>query len=209
MNKKTCQKILYRFYKKNPNPKIELIFHSQFELLISVILSSQSSDVQVNLVTKKLYSIANTPEKMLSLGKDKIKEIINKIGLYNKKTEYIWKTSYILLKKYKGKVPNRRIDLESLPGVGRKTANVILNTAFGYPTIAVDTHVFRVSNRIGLAKGKSVLQVEKQLLKIVPKKLKHRFHNWFVLHGRYICLSRNPKCKICFISDLCNSKNIN
>lgn len=208
MHKKDCQEIFHRFYKQNPHPKTELLFNSNFEFLISVILSAQSTDIKVNEITKKLYSVANTTSKMLFLGKNKIKKIINKIGLYNKKSEYIIKTCYFLKKKYKNIIPNNRVDLESLPGVGRKTANVILNTLFAHSTIAVDTHVFRVSNRTGIAIGKNVLQVEKNLLKTVPKKFQYHCHNWLILHGKYICSAKNPKCNNCLISDLCNFKQI-
>lgn len=209
MNKLNYMKILYLFQQKYSKIKTALKFNSNFELLISVILSAQSTDISVNLVTKKLYALANTPEKMLILGKKKIKKNIKSLGLYNKKTNYIINTCIILCNKFGGEIPNNRIELESLPGVGRKTANIILNMVFGLPTIAVDTHVFRVSNRIGITKGKNVFETEKQLIKIIPTKLKYYFHNWLIFHGKYICLSKKPKCINCFISNLCEYKKIN
>ncbi|HMI76781.1 MAG TPA: endonuclease III [Buchnera sp. (in: enterobacteria)] len=209
MNKNKRYKILNIFYKDNIFPTTELIFSSAFECLISVILSAKSKDISVNRVTKKLYLIANTPQLILSLGIENLKNYIKQIGLYNNKANNIINTCHMLLKKHEGKVPNNRIDLEQLPGVGRKTANVVLNLIFHKPTIAVDTHVFRVSNRTGFAVGKTVTIVEKKLLKIIPNKFKLRFHSWFVYHGRYICKSYKPYCKICVIQALCEFKNKN
>ncbi|XBC39339.1 MAG: endonuclease III [Buchnera aphidicola (Nurudea shiraii)] len=196
-------KILSIFSKINPDPKIELNFSSEFELLISVILSAQSTDRMVNKVTKKLYILANTPESILSLGLENFKFYIKELGLFNRKSIYIFKTCDILINKYQGKIPNTISDLLSLPGVGRKTANIILNYVFKKNTIAVDTHVLRVCNRIGFIKEKRVFFAEKKLLEIVPKKFKLYFHNWFVLHGRYVCKSKVPNCSECFISNFC------
>lgn len=206
MNQKKRDMILFRFNEINPNPCIELIFNSNFELLISVLLSSQTRDTCVNKVTKKLFAIANTPKEILDIGLYKIKEYINKVGMYHIKSKNIIKLSRILIDKFGGLVPNNRKDLESLPGIGRKSANLILNVAFKQPTIAVDRHVFRVCNRTNFVVGKNVLEIEKKMLKSVPKKFIIKCHNWFVLHGRYICLARKPKCNICFIRDLCEFK---
>ncbi|CAL4319380.1 endonuclease III [Buchnera aphidicola] len=203
MNKKKRYKILLEFEKDNPNPKIELIFSSTFELLISVILSAQTTDKQVNKATRKLYSVANTPYQILDIGIEKVKYYIKNIGLFNIKSQYLIETSKILINKYNGLVPNTRKKLMMLPGVGRKTANIILNVAFKKNTIAVDTHVFRVVNRINFASGNNVFIVEKKLIKLIPLKFKYYAHSWFVLHGRYICLKKNPKCSICIISKLC------
>lgn len=206
MNQKKRNTILFRFSKKNPYPSIELVYGSNFELLISVLLSSQTRDIYVNKVTKKLYLLANTPEKILKIGLNGVKECIKKIGMYNLKSKNIVKLSKILIDKFNSSVPDNRKDLESLPGVGRKTANLILNIAFKYPTIAVDRHVFRVCNRTKFVLGKNVLEVEKKLLKKVPMKFKRNCHNWFVLHGRYVCFSRKPRCNMCLIRDLCEFK---
>jgi endonuclease-3 len=192
--------------KKNPSPTTELIYKTPFELLVAVILSAQATDISVNKATKKLFAIANTPETILSLGLKKIKRYIQTIGLYNNKAKSIIQTCKILLEKYNGEVPNNRIALEELSGVGRKTANVILNTVFGEPTIAVDTHIFRVSNRTGIAPGKSVLEVEEKLLKYVPDVFKRDAHHLLILHGRYTCTARNPKCDSCIIFDDCEWK---
>ena len=192
--------------KKNPSPTTELIYKTPFELLVAVILSAQATDISVNKATKKLFAIANTPETILSLGLKKIKSYIQTIGLYNNKAKSIIETCKILLEKYNGEVPKNRIALEELSGVGRKTANVILNTVFGEPTIAVDTHIFRVSNRTGIAPGKSVLEVEEKLLKYVPDVFKRDAHHLLILHGRYTCTARNPKCDSCIIFDDCEWK---
>ena len=192
---------------KNPNPTTELQYNSNFELLISVILSAQATDVSVNKATTKLFSIANTPEAIKQLGLRKLTEYIKSIGLFKTKAENILKTCSILIDKFDGEVPKNREDLESLPGVGRKTANVVLNTAFGIPTIAVDTHIFRVSNRTKIARGKSVLEVEKKLLKLIPQDFLQNAHHWLILHGRYICKARTPLCNDCCIAQLCEFKD--
>ncbi|QCI24776.1 endonuclease III [Buchnera aphidicola (Rhopalosiphum padi)] len=203
MNKKKRYEILSLFYKKNSNPKIELIFSSDFELLLSVILSAKSTDVMVNKITGILFPIANTPQGILQLGLDKLRYYIKSIGLYNTKSLHIINTAHLIKTKYKNKVPSNRIELESLPGVGRKTANIILNVLFNKKTIAVDTHVFRVANRTGFAKGKNIIDVEKKMIKIVPSIFKKYVHFWFVFHGRYVCTARQLKCKICLIEKLC------
>jgi endonuclease-3 len=207
MNQQKREEIFRRFQAKNRKPTTELIFKSEFELLISVILSAQATDVSVNKATKALYKIANTPKKMLMLGESGLKKHIKSIGLYNTKAKNIIKTCEILVEKFDSKVPSTRQDLESLPGVGRKTANVILNTAFGHPTIAVDTHIFRVANRTHIACGKTPLAVEKKLMQVVPEKYLADAHHWLILHGRYICTARRPKCPDCFINDLCEYTN--
>jgi endonuclease-3 len=193
---------------QNPKPTTELNYSSPFELLVSVILSAQATDISVNKATRKLFKVANTPEAIVKLGLTKLKKYIKTIGLYNAKAANIINTCKLLLEKYDGVVPDDRVSLEQLsleqlPGVGRKTANVILNTAFGQPTIAVDTHIFRVSNRTGIAPGKNVLEVEKKLLKFVPENYKKDAHHWLILHGRYICIARKPKCAECIIYELC------
>jgi len=190
-----------------PAPTTELHYQSTFELLIAVILSAQATDVSVNKATSKLYPVANTPEAILRLGVDGLKPYIRTIGLYNSKAENIIKTARILIEEHGGKVPRDRKSLERLPGVGRKTANVVLNTAFGEPTIAVDTHIFRVANRTGLAKGKTPLQVELKLLKAVPKEYLQDAHHWLILHGRYTCKARKPNCPECIVRDLCSFKS--
>ncbi|WMY95322.1 MAG: endonuclease III (plasmid) [Arsenophonus sp.] len=207
MNQKKRIAILERLRDNNPMPKTELVFNSNFELLISVLLSAQTTDISVNQATAKLYLVANTVEKMLALGVDKIKNYIKTIGLYNTKAKNIIKTCQILIDKHKGIVPKNRKALEELPGVGRKTANVILNVAFGLNTIAVDRHIFRVCNRTHFAIGKNVLEVEKKILKLVPNEFKKNFHDWFVLHGRYTCIAKNARCKFCIIKDLCEFKD--
>ncbi len=193
--------------KLNQNPTTELIYHTPFELLISVILSAQATDISVNKATAPLFQIANTPELIVELGLVKLKKAIKTIGLYNTKATNILKTCEILIQKFNSEVPSTREALESLPGVGRKTANVILNTAFGHSTIAVDTHIFRVANRIGLAKGKTPREVEDQLIRIIPEKFQKDAHHWLILHGRYICVARKPKCIECPIVDLCEFTN--
>lgn len=192
------------FSKQNPKPKTELLYTSAFELLIAVILSAQATDVSVNKATKELFLVANTPEQLLLLGEKNLKSYIKTIGLYNNKAKYIIKTCEILVANYHSQVPANRKILESLPGVGRKTANVIMNEVFGKSTIAVDTHVFRVAKRIGLAEGKTTLQVEQQLTKIIPQQFKRYAHMWLILHGRYVCTAAKPKCKNCVIINLCN-----
>ncbi|OGV30187.1 MAG: endonuclease III [Legionellales bacterium RIFCSPHIGHO2_12_FULL_35_11] len=204
MNRENCHSIFAIFQQENPHPKTELHYENSFQLLIAVILSAQATDVSVNKCAKKLFSLANNPEEFLLLGVDGLKEYIKSIGLYNTKAENIIKTCQILLEKYQSKVPEIRADLESLPGVGRKTANVILNTAFGKPTIAVDTHIFRVANRTGLATGKTPLSVEHGLLQIIEEKYLKDAHHWLVLHGRYVCVARKPKCEICKIKKYCD-----
>jgi endonuclease-3 len=192
---------------KNPNPTTELQYSSTFELLVSVILSAQATDVSVNKATAKLFPLANTPEAIKKLGLRKLTDHIKSIGLFKTKAENILKTCSILIDKFSGEVPKNREDLESLPGVGRKTANVVMNTAFGIPTIAVDTHIFRVSNRTKIARGKSVLEVEKKLLKLIPQDFLQNAHHWLILHGRYTCKARTPLCKDCCIAHLCEFKD--
>ncbi|WP_058493120.1 endonuclease III [Legionella worsleiensis] len=209
MNKQKRRELFERFRNHNPHPTTELNYRSSFELLIAVILSAQATDVSVNKATEQLYSVANTPQSILDLGLERLKSYIKTIGLYNSKALNILKTCEILIKQYQGEVPNQRDALESLPGVGRKTANVVLNTAFGQPTMAVDTHIFRVANRTGLAKGKTPLAVELALLKRIEPEFLHDAHHWLILHGRYICTARNPKCTVCPVSDLCEYKSKN
>lgn len=203
MNAKKIHEIFSRFKKANPEPTTELIYRTPFELLISVILSAQATDISVNKATQTLFRIANTPEKILELGEKELQSHVKTIGLYKTKSANIIKTCQILVEKHHAKVPNTRAALEELPGVGRKTANVVLNTYFGEPVIAVDTHIFRVSQRIGLAKGKTPLDVETQLVKKIPKIFLHDAHHWLILHGRYTCTARKPKCHECLIHDLC------
>lgn len=199
--------MLSRLRDNNPHPTTELNYSSPFELLIAVILSAQATDVGVNKATDKLYPIANTPETIFALGVDGLKEYIKTIGLFNAKAENVIKTCGMLINLHNSQVPENREALEALPGVGRKTANVVLNTAFGWPTIAVDTHIFRVSNRTKLAMGKNVDQVEQKLLKVVPKEFKVDVHHWLILHGRYTCVARKPRCGACIIEDLCEFKD--
>ncbi|EEG83371.1 MULTISPECIES: endonuclease III [Proteus] len=206
MNQAKRIEILTRLRDNNPQPTTELKFDSPFELLISVLLSAQATDVSVNKATAKLYPVANTPQAILNLGVDGLKEYIKTIGLYNTKAENVIKTCQILVDKHNSEVPENREALEALPGVGRKTANVVLNTAFGWPTIAVDTHIFRVSNRTGFAPGKNVNEVEQKLLKVVPAEFKVDCHHWLILHGRYTCIARKPRCGSCIIEDLCEFK---
>ena len=204
MNLKQRTQLFERLKALNPNPTTELEYQSVFELLISVILSAQATDVSVNRATQKLYKVANTPKNIVKLGVEGLKGHIKTIGLYNTKAQNIMATCNILLEKYDGQVPTERDQLEALPGVGRKTANVVLNTAFNQPTIAVDTHIFRVANRTGLATGKNVKEVENALLKKVPKPFLLNAHHWLILHGRYICKAKSPRCKQCPIADLCS-----
>jgi len=207
MNKLKREAIFKRLQAENPAPTTELIYHSHFELLIAVILSAQATDVSVNKATKLLYPIANTPEMIWDLGEKALKGYIKSIGLYQTKAKNIIKTCRLLIDQHHSMVPNTRGALEALPGVGRKTANVILNTAFGEPTVAVDTHIFRISNRIGLAKGRTVNDVEQKLLKTIPKAYLHDAHHWLILHGRYICTAKKPKCDACILYDLCEYKD--
>ena len=203
MNKDKRSEIYSRWRAQNSQPETELHYESPFELLVAVILSAQATDVGVNKATDKLFPVANTPAAILGLGVDGLKHYIKSIGLYNSKAENIIKTCRILLERHAGEVPDSRDALEALPGVGRKTANVVLNTAFGEPTIAVDTHIFRVANRTGLAKGKTPLEVEKRLTKLTPDEFKQNAHHWLILHGRYVCKARKPDCPNCLILDLC------
>ena len=209
MNKEKRTQIFERLRAENPNPTTELEYSSTFELLVAVILSAQATDKGVNKATAKLYPVANTPAKILELGEEGLKGYIKTIGLFNSKAANIIKTCRILEQEYGGEVPEDRKALEALPGVGRKTANVILNTAFGHPTMAVDTHIFRVSNRTRLAPGKTVLEVEKKLLRHVPDEFMIDAHHWLILHGRYTCIARNPRCGSCVIEDLCEYKQKN
>jgi len=206
MNKQKRIEILTRLREQNPHPTTELNFSSPFELLIAVILSAQATDKGVNKATDKLFPVANTPQAILKLGVDGLKEYIKTIGLFNSKAENIIKTCHDLIEKHDGKVPEDREALEALAGVGRKTANVVLNTAFGHPTIAVDTHIFRVANRTGFAPGKDVVKVEEKLNKVVPDEFKIDVHHWLILHGRYTCIARKPRCGSCIIEDLCEFK---
>ena len=206
MNTDKRHKIFSRLQAAKPHPKTELEYRTPFELLVAVILSAQATDVSVNAATRVLFKVANTPQTMLDLGEEKLREHVQRIGLYTAKSKHIMQACWLLLEKHRGEVPPAREELEALPGVGRKTANVILNTAFGQPTIAVDTHVFRVANRTGIAPGKDVLEVENNLLKFVPDEFKHDAHHWLILHGRYVCQARKPKCGQCLIEDLCEYK---
>ena len=207
MNAAKRREIFLRLAAANPHPTTELEYHSPFELLVAVMLSAQATDISVNAATRQLYPVANTPEAILELGEEKLREYIQRIGLYKTKAKHVIQTCRILVEQHEGAVPQTRVALEALPGVGRKTANVILNTAFGQPTIAVDTHIFRIANRIGLAPGKTVLEVEKKLLKVIPKEFMLDAHHWLILHGRYICRARQPKCAECLIYDLCEYKD--
>jgi len=209
MNKLKRLEMLTRWREANPNPETELNFSSPFELLIAVILSAQATDVSVNKATDKLYPVANTPEAIYALGVDGLKTYIKTIGLFNAKAENVIKTCGMLTNLHGSVVPQDREALEALPGVGRKTANVVLNTAFGWPTIAVDTHIFRVSNRTKLAMGKNVDLVEQKLLKVIPAEFKVDVHHWLILHGRYTCIARKPRCGSCLIEDLCEFKDKN
>lgn len=206
MNKEKRYEIFSRLRAENPNPVTELEYSSPFELLIAVLFSAQATDVSVNKATRKLFPVANTPETMLALGVEGLKSYIKTIGLFNAKAENAIKTCKILIEKHNSLVPETREELEALPGVGRKTANVVLNTAFRQVAMAVDTHIFRFSNRTKVAPGKNVLEVEMKLLKFVPKEFLLDAHHWMILHGRYICVARKPKCDACIIEDLCEFK---
>lgn len=204
MNKTKRIEMFRRWSEANPEPKTELAYTSSFELLIAVILSAQATDVSVNKATARLYPVANTPEKILALGVEGLKPYIRTIGLFNTKAKNVIETCRVLCEQHNGQVPETRVALEALPGVGRKTANVVLNTAFRHIAMAVDTHIFRVSNRTGLAPGKTVLAVEKALLKFVPKEYLLDAHHWLILHGRYVCMARTPRCPECSVNDLCD-----
>jgi len=209
VNRGKRQEIFERLRANDPHPTTELRFGNPFQLLIAVMLSAQSTDVGVNKATQSLFRKIKTPRAMLQLGLDGLKEYIKTIGLYNTKASNIIKTCSILEEQHHGKVPEDRAALEGLPGVGRKTANVVLNTAFGQPTIAVDTHIFRVANRTGIAPGKSVNEVEQRLLRLVPVEFRKDAHHWLILHGRYTCIARKPRCQSCIISDLCEYRDKN
>lgn len=206
MNAAKRHEIFSRLREANPHPVTELEYSNPFELLVAVTLSAQATDVGVNKATRKLFPVANTPEAIYALGVDGLKEYIKTIGLYNAKAENIIKACRILIDKHGSVVPDNREDLEALPGVGRKTANVVLNTAFGQPAMAVDTHIFRVSNRTRIAPGKNVLEVEKKLMRFVPREFLIDAHHWLILHGRYTCVARKPRCGSCLIEDLCEFK---
>lgn len=206
MNNQKRHEIFERLKKTKPEPTTELSYRTPFELLVAVILSAQATDVGVNKATQRLFKAANTPIAILKLGEQSLKDYIKSIGLFNSKAKNIIRTCQLLIEKHDGQVPDERSALEALPGVGRKTANVILNTAFGHPTIAVDTHIFRVANRIKLAPGNTVLAVEKKLNAVVPEEFKQNAHHWLILHGRYTCIARKPRCETCVIEDLCEWK---
>lgn len=204
MTKKQIQTFFERLRAQRPHPQTELNYSNAFELLIAVMLSAQATDVSVNKATDKLFPVANSAAQIYALGVEDLKTYIKTIGLYNAKAENVIKTCQILIEKHQGEVPQTRAELEALPGVGRKTANVVLNTAFGQPTMAVDTHIFRLGNRTGLAVGKNVLEVEHRLIKVIPKEFITDAHHWLILHGRYCCVARKPKCAECVVSDVCN-----
>ena len=206
MNKHIRTEIFTRLRDNNPSPETELEFTSPFELVVAVALSAQATDVSVNKATRKLFPVANTPQAIYDLGEDGLKEYIKTIGLFNSKAKHVIKMCRILLDKHDSVVPETREELEELPGVGRKTANVVLNTAFRQIAMAVDTHIFRVSNRTKMAPGKNVLEVEKRLIRLVPKEFLMDAHHWLILHGRYVCTARKPKCGSCMIEDLCEFK---
>jgi len=206
MNAAKRREIFLRLQSGNPHPATELEYSTPFELLVAVILSAQATDKSVNIATRELFRVANTPQAISDLGEAELRGYVQRIGLYQTKSKHIIRMCRILLEQHDGRVPQTREALEALPGVGRKTANVILNTAFGQPTIAVDTHIFRVSNRTGLAPGKDVTEVEKKLMKVVPDEFKLDAHHWLILHGRYICQARKPKCGECIIENLCEYK---
>ncbi|MDD2686319.1 MAG: endonuclease III [Gallionella sp.] len=206
MNPAKRREIFLRLQAANPHPTTELEYRSPFELLVAVVLSAQATDISVNAATRQLYPVANTPQQLLALGEEGLREYIQRIGLYKTKAKHVIQLCRMLIEQHAGAVPQTREALEALPGVGRKTANVILNTAFGQPTIAVDTHIFRISNRIGLAPGKDVIEVEKKLMKFVPAEFKLDAHHWLILHGRYVCQARKPRCGACIIHDLCEYK---
>ena len=206
MNHAKRREIFLRLQAANPHPTTELEYKTPFELLVAVILSAQATDISVNAATRHLFPVANTPQALIKFGEEKLRDYVQRIGLYKTKAKHIIQMCHLLMEHHGGQVPQTREELEALPGVGRKTANVMLNTAFGQPTIAVDTHIFRVSNRIGLAPGKDVLEVEKKLIKFVPDEFKHDAHHWLILHGRYVCQARKPKCAACIIEYLCEYK---
>jgi endonuclease-3 len=207
MNREKRQAIFERLQAHNPNPTTELNYKTPFELLVAVILSAQATDKSVNKATKELFPLANTPEQLFELGEEGLKRHIRTIGLFNSKAKNIVETCRILIEEYGSNVPDSRKALEALPGVGRKTANVVLNTAFGQPTMAVDTHIFRVSNRTRLAPGKTPLQVEQKLLRVIPKAFLQDAHHWLILHGRYTCIARKPRCGSCVIEELCEYRD--
>ena len=207
MNRDKRRAIFERLRAANPHPTTELRYNSPFELLIAVILSAQATDRSVNKATEKLFAVANTPQAILELGEDGLKDYIKTIGLFNTKAKNIIRTCRMLIEHHGGEVPRDRKALEALPGVGRKTANVVLNTAFGEPTMAVDTHIFRVANRTGIATGKTPLAVEKKLLRVIPKEFLKDAHHWLILHGRYVCTARKPRCGACLIEDLCEYRH--
>ena len=206
MNSQKRREIFQRLHDANPNPTTELVFHSPFELLIAVLLSAQATDKGVNKATAKLFPVANTPQAILDLGLEKLMKYTRTIGLYQTKSKHIMQTCRLLLEKHGGEVPDTREALEALPGVGRKTANVVLNTAFGQPTMDVDTHIFRVANRMNLAPGKNVREVEDKLMRFVPKEFLLNAHHWLILHGRYTCKAQKPLCHECIVYDLCEYK---
>jgi endonuclease-3 len=206
VKRENVAELFRRLRELDPDPTTELVYRTPFELLVAVILSAQATDVGVNKATKRLFAVANTPRAILALGEEGLKRYISTIGLYNAKAKNILATCALLIERHGGEVPHSREDLEALPGVGRKTANVILNTVFGEPTIAVDTHIFRVCNRTGLARGKTARAVEDKLVKVVPDEFKRGAHHWLILHGRYVCTARKPKCPVCPIRDLCAYK---
>lgn len=206
MNSEQCAELFRRWQAADPHPTTELSYHSNFELLVAVILSAQATDKSVNKATEKLFPVANTPEAILALGEEGLRSYIKTIGLYNAKAKNILATCQMLIDQHQSQVPDKRADLEALPGVGRKTANVILNTAFHQPTMAVDTHIFRLGNRTGLAPGKNVLEVEQGLLKNIPPDYLQDAHHWLILHGRYVCTARKPQCPTCIVADLCEYK---
>jgi len=209
MNAETRSEMFARLLKQIPNPTTELNYSTSFELLVAVTLSAQATDKSVNQVTNILFPLANTPESIFDLGEDTLRDTIKSIGLFNSKAKHIIQTCRILIDKYSSKVPETRKELEALPGVGRKTANVVLNTAFGQPTIAVDTHIYRVANRTAIASGKTVLEVEKKLIKFIPDEFKVPAHHLMILHGRYVCKARSPHCKDCKLLDLCEYEEKN
>lgn len=207
MNKEKRIEVFRRLQAENPTPTTELNYTTPFELLVAVLLSAQATDKGVNKATTKLFPVANTPAAILALGEEGLKHYINTIGLFNTKAANLIKTCKILIDEHHSIIPQTREALEKLPGVGRKTANVILNTAFGQPTLAVDTHIFRIANRTKIAPGKNVLEVELNLLKVIPKEYLHDAHHWLILHGRYVCVARKPRCEACIIEDLCEYKD--
>ena len=207
MNPEKRREIFERFRAANPHPKTELAYRTPFELLVAVVLSAQATDKSVNFATAKLFPVANTPDKIFKMGEERLTSYIKTIGLFRTKAKNVIGLSKIILQEHGGEVPRTRELLESLPGVGRKTANVVLNTAFGEPTMAVDTHIFRVANRTGLGPGKDPLEVEQKLLKFTPPEFLMHAHHWLILHGRYVCVARTPKCPECLIRDLCDYRN--